>query len=81
MVPVLLIEYTPLDTTLSILKYCEPSLNICPGTIVPEVTLDTYRLALLVTESFAVIVCTAVFGLYEVLYVPATPVSLPELDN
>jgi hypothetical protein len=62
-VPVLEIPYTPEDTTLSILKYCDPILNICPGTIVPEVTLDTYRLELLVTESFTVMVCTAVFGL------------------
>jgi hypothetical protein len=80
-VPVLEIPYTPLDTTLSILKYCEPSLNIWPGTIVPEVTDVTYKLLLFVTLSFAVMVWTAVFGLYEVLYVPAPPVSVPELDS
>ena len=36
-VPVLLIPCTPEDITLSMLKYCEPILNIIPGIIVPEV--------------------------------------------
>jgi hypothetical protein len=47
------IEYTPGETRLLMLKYCPAILNCIPGIMVPEVTLETYRLLLLVTESLA----------------------------